>query len=28
VAPFSDLPPVASLQQIAELVRAQLRRIR
>ena len=28
VAPFSDLPPVASLQQIAELVRAQLGRIR
>jgi octaprenyl-diphosphate synthase len=27
VAPFTDLPPVASLQQIAELVRAQLGRI-
>jgi len=27
VAPFSELPPVASMQQIAELVRAQLGRI-
>ena len=28
VAPFSDLPPVAAMQKIAELVRAQLGRIR
>jgi len=27
VAPFSELPPVASMQKIAELVRAQLGRI-
>ena len=27
VAPFSELPPVAAMQKIAELVRAQLGRI-